>query len=220
MRRTWSGKDWYQYHKNNAAEEAIRKYASAEKSALDALDGKIFDPDQRRKALEATRTGWTGLVASLLPTSTSREISEIRKQLDLLRTERVQLYMATRDAIRTAASRGISSYNAERLVRAEESAERARERRIRYLERSPAIRSAQATIKQHIIETYSTVDDLTCYYCSTVLLPEQAHIEHKTPVSRGGTNSRANLVLACAACNLSKGRKTEAEFRRYLERKE
>lgn len=42
-----------------------------------------------------------------------------------------------------------------------------------------------------------------------------AHIEHKTPISRGGTNERENLVLACAKCNTNKGVRTEAELSFY-----
>lgn len=220
MARKWNSQDWYRYHKNKAAEAAISTYASAEKSALDVLDAKIADLDRERKSLEATQSGWSGLLASLLPTQTTRELSTIRRELDRLRQERVKLYVESRDAIRSAASHGISAYNADREARAEETAKKVKERRIRYLERSPAIRSAQAAIRLYIIDEYSSQGEITCYYCKVSLQPEEIHIEHKTPVVRGGTNSRSNLALACQRCNLSKGRKTESEFRRYMEGKE
>jgi len=62
-----------------------------------------------------------------------------------------------------------------------------------------------------------------CYYCKKLFelkLPRQNpthrntyyHIEHKTPIYRGGTSSRYNIVLACADCNMSKGIKTADEF--------
>lgn len=216
----WNRQQWYQHHKNKAAESAIQSFASAEKSALDAVDAKIADLDRERKSLEATQSGWSGLLASLLPTQTTRELSAIRKDLDRLRQERVDLYISSRDAIRNAAARGISSYNADREARAEEAAEAVKERRIRYLERSPAIRSAQAAIKQHIIAEYSAAGEIQCYYCAIGLVPEDIHIEHKTPIARGGTNNRSNLALSCQRCNLSKGRKTEAEYRRFLKGKD
>jgi 5-methylcytosine-specific restriction endonuclease McrA len=37
-------------------------------------------------------------------------------------------------------------------------------------------------------------------------------IEHKIPVSRGGTNDESNLVLACAPCNKAKFTMTASEF--------
>jgi hypothetical protein len=55
---------WYEHHKNKAAESAIQSFASAEKSALDAVDAKIADLDRERKSLEATQSGWSGLLAT------------------------------------------------------------------------------------------------------------------------------------------------------------
>lgn len=45
------------------------------------------------------------------------------------------------------------------------------------------------------------------------------HVDHLTPLSRGGSNWPRNLALACPACNLSKGAKTPAEFRLHLRRR-
>jgi 5-methylcytosine-specific restriction endonuclease McrA len=219
MGRKWNRLDWYHHHKNKAAADAIKTYAGAEKSALDALDLKIADLELQRANLEKSQSWWAGLVASLLPSQTTRDLSAVRQEIERLRQERGNLYVRSRGAIHSAAERGISSYNADREARAAHSAAVAKERRIRYLERSPAIRSAQGVIKQHIIEEYSAEGDIKCYYCSIVVAPEQVHIEHKTPVVRGGTNKRSNLALACQSCNQRKGRKTEAEFRRYLESK-
>lgn len=46
----------------------------------------------------------------------------------------------------------------------------------------------------------------TCYYCNTDLCGE-GHVDHFTPLARGGTNWPENLCLACQECNLSKGAK-------------
>ncbi len=40
-----------------------------------------------------------------------------------------------------------------------------------------------------------------CHYCGTSLSVEQATIDHVIPVSKGGRNSPANLVVACLSCN-------------------
>jgi len=55
-----------------------------------------------------------------------------------------------------------------------------------------------------------------CAYCDVHL--DTYHIEHKTPVSRGGTNWPDNLCLACPTCNHRKFTKTEDEFRALLDR--
>lgn len=58
-----------------------------------------------------------------------------------------------------------------------------------------------------------SIKDLPCYYCGTNDPWDVFHIDHRTPVSRGGDNHWTNLVRACEPCNLSKGPMTEQEFR-------
>lgn len=52
--------------------------------------------------------------------------------------------------------------------------------------------------------------DARCTYCMGLLI--QYHIDHKTPVSRGGTNDIANLQLLCPVCNLKKSASTHEEY--------
>jgi 5-methylcytosine-specific restriction endonuclease McrA len=54
-----------------------------------------------------------------------------------------------------------------------------------------------------------------CFYCSDLLyasFDNQIHVEHKTPLSRGGSNSIDNIALSCAECNLKKHTMTAEEF--------
>lgn len=51
-----------------------------------------------------------------------------------------------------------------------------------------------------------------CYYCGRELHPMSVIKEHKTPVSRGGSNSMDNIVASCVPCNSEKGACTEAEY--------
>lgn len=69
-------------------------------------------------------------------------------------------------------------------------------------------------------EGFFTVEDIKdlyatqggrCYYCS-IEIETGYHIEHMTPLSRGGSNWIDNICLACAPCNLSKHTKTAKEF--------
>lgn len=48
-----------------------------------------------------------------------------------------------------------------------------------------------------------------CYYCQD----EATSIDHRIPLSRGGSHWPANLVPACRSCNSRKNTKTESEFR-------
>lgn len=47
--------------------------------------------------------------------------------------------------------------------------------------------------------------DPTCDYCRRPLDERTATVDHKVPLSRGGTNSTLNYALACTACNQAKG---------------
>jgi 5-methylcytosine-specific restriction endonuclease McrA len=49
-----------------------------------------------------------------------------------------------------------------------------------------------------------------CFYCQRPGLV--LGLEHRIPVSRGGSHDPENIVAACGSCNSSKGTKTEAEF--------
>jgi 5-methylcytosine-specific restriction endonuclease McrA len=51
-----------------------------------------------------------------------------------------------------------------------------------------------------------------CFYCRAPLI--KYHIDHKTPLCRGGSDNADNIVCACQQCNLRKGRKTAEEFSR------
>ena len=52
-----------------------------------------------------------------------------------------------------------------------------------------------------------------CLYCSD---RNNLHIDHRVPLSRGGTNWPANLAPVCASCNRRKYNLTEGEFKKKL----
>lgn len=59
-----------------------------------------------------------------------------------------------------------------------------------------------------------------CYLCGAPLERKAVHMEHRTPVARGGSNWPANLAPACAPCNAAKSYKTEREYRELLKQAE
>jgi hypothetical protein len=44
-----------------------------------------------------------------------------------------------------------------------------------------------------------------CVYCNRELFPETWHLDHFTPLSKGGKNIFENLVASCNDCNIMKG---------------
>ena len=59
-------------------------------------------------------------------------------------------------------------------------------------------------------EIFSKSEGL-CRYCGKDIGPN-GEIEHKTPLARGGSNDKENLVWACYQCNKEKANKTEEEY--------
>ena len=49
-----------------------------------------------------------------------------------------------------------------------------------------------------------------CIYCGST---ERLEVEHRKPLSRGGSGLLSNIAPACAKCNRRKGKKTEREFK-------
>lgn len=67
-----------------------------------------------------------------------------------------------------------------------------------------------------------TVDDVrtikasqsdACFYCESPLTAE--HVDHFIALSRGGSNERWNIVVACAECNMRKSDKAPAVFMNF-----
>jgi 5-methylcytosine-specific restriction endonuclease McrA len=77
-----------------------------------------------------------------------------------------------------------------------------------------------AKVTTVVVAAFAHRQAVFCEYCGRqvfVHLPEadpaRATGDHRIPRSRGGTNHRQNIAIACRACNTAKGRRTEAEFR-------
>lgn len=73
-------------------------------------------------------------------------------------------------------------------------------------------------------------DGWFCHYCgcavhrdpskvNRIRKPEQATIDHKTPLCKGGDDGVRNMVLACYPCNEEKGEMDYAEFCKLIKAK-
>lgn len=82
--------------------------------------------------------------------------------------------------------------------------------RVHWNNRSARKRSNDGTHTIQQIQEQLARQKYKCYYCSAKLT--EYHIEHIVPLSRGGSNSIDNIVLACPTCNISKNDRMPHEW--------
>lgn len=90
-------------------------------------------------------------------------------------------------------------------------AERAIRRRLKNQRKNAKRRGAKGRIKAGDIEWLQSAQRGRCFYCCKKL-GQAWHIDHFHPLSRGGSNERQNLRLACPNCNIAKSDKPASEF--------
>ena len=57
-----------------------------------------------------------------------------------------------------------------------------------------------------------------CYYCGGTFKPSELTMDHKIPLSRGGSSEKINIVPACKECNNRKKYMLPAEWDEYLDK--
>lgn len=95
----------------------------------------------------------------------------------------------------------------------------------RWIRDHPEVRKAKAHVRRAreagAVGRFTTAEwralvasfDSKCAYCG-VAAPLEA--DHRTPLSRAGSNSIDNILPACSPCNRKKRTMTEVEFRRFV----
>jgi len=91
---------------------------------------------------------------------------------------------------------------------------REREHDHRYRARKKAALVAPVTVA--FLRGLLDSQDGRCHYCRA-LLDARKHVDHKQPLSRGGSHEPSNVCWTCPRCNISKKNKTEQEFFAYRE---
>jgi 5-methylcytosine-specific restriction endonuclease McrA len=76
-------------------------------------------------------------------------------------------------------------------------------------------KTAKGTFTKELLKQKFDYYGNRCYYCNN---SDKLTIEHRIPLSRGGTNWPANLLPVCPSCNSKKGAKTEKEFKEWLDK--
>lgn len=99
--------------------------------------------------------------------------------------------------------------------------------------RRAVLRNCEGTYAVDDIKTMFNTQDGRCFYCNCLLYCSRKltylgvtihnnicyHIDHKIPISRGGSNYIENIVISCPRCNISKNNKTAEEFIKHMETK-
>ncbi len=58
------------------------------------------------------------------------------------------------------------------------------------------------------------VQDAKCFWCLCDV-SEAHHVDHLTPLNKGGDNNPDNIVISCVSCNTSRKDKMPAEYMEY-----
>lgn len=82
----------------------------------------------------------------------------------------------------------------------------------KHLGGKPPLEVIQAVYENNI-KKYGT---LTCYLCLKNIKFKSDSIDHKVPISKGGTHAKYNLGVACISCNVGKRDKSVKQHKRYL----
>lgn len=139
-----------------------------------------------------------------------------RNNKEKIKGRGVQYYQANKDRLKKK-SRLFYHQNKDRATQTQKAYYRANKEL--YTVRSNARKSRLKAAKGgYTLQEWKNKLDVwgyRCYLCLESLIGKTIHIEHRIPISRGGTNWIANIAPACAECNLSKNNKTEKEFREW-----
>jgi len=83
-------------------------------------------------------------------------------------------------------------------------------------------RNAEGSFTDAELKQLGQLQEGLCFYCGKPFfngnLRYDRHIEHKMPLSRGGSNDISNIALSCSKCNYEKSTKTHEEFLAYQQK--
>lgn len=137
--------------------------------------------------------------------------SGIKKQRSMYRClcECGQMKVIQGHRLKQGITKSCGCYYREIFQNGENSSERSRARAARHRTKKLGI-ALGGSYSAEDIQFLRSVQDNKCFYCKNRL--SDYHVGHMKPLSRGGTNSRSNICLACPDCNRKKYTKTVSEF--------
>ena len=132
------------------------------------------------------------------------------------RERALNYYQDNREQLRKKAKEYTAAHTEENSARAAkwyaENPERGKANaRVADHKRRARIAVVGGTFTKEDIRNLYAIQGAKCYYCS-VSIEEEYHIDHMTPIIRGGSNDISNLCLTDPDCNRRKHTKTAEEF--------
>lgn len=76
--------------------------------------------------------------------------------------------------------------------------------------RNASLDNSDGTITKYSLDTLLQIQNNQCFYCKkdlSLLTDREVHLDHYTPLSKGGAHSITNVVWSCSSCNLQKHNK-------------
>ena len=87
--------------------------------------------------------------------------------------------------------------------------------KVRKHRRRARLAAVHSTCRPNDVTRIRKMQNGKCAYCRKKL-GNAYHIDHITPISKGGTNDAKNIQITCPSCNLRKSAKDATDFAREL----
>lgn len=81
--------------------------------------------------------------------------------------------------------------------------------------RRAKLRNAEGTHTKEDVQVLMELQKARCIFCPADIA-KSYHVDHRKPLSKGGSNDRRNLQLLCSKCNRRKHNKDEHIFARQM----
>lgn len=202
-----------QYHLQHREEILARKKAKAEENK--GKPKKEKTPEQL-EAYRRYQREWRRRFRMTEKGKASQAESDRRyleKNKEKVKARRKELHQANKEK-RNAACRADYAKKAEDRKKHKREYNKANRDRVRLAEKAieHKRRAARGDLRSEQIGNLLEESMNICAYCNNQFEEANMHIEHCMPLSRGGTNSLDNVVIACETCNKRKKDKTPLEF--------
>jgi 5-methylcytosine-specific restriction endonuclease McrA len=73
-------------------------------------------------------------------------------------------------------------------------------------------------VRQSLLEPLQKLYGRVCWYCGVCLKQNQIHLDHITPLSKGGEDTIYNIAISCVSCNRAKWDLTLEQFFAWVKR--
>lgn len=70
--------------------------------------------------------------------------------------------------------------------------------------------------KYYLLVKHGDGETCSCYFCGETLTFQTLTLDRRKPGSRGGDYNKRNLLPACRSCNVRRGDKSVAAFKKWL----